>query len=289
VRRLIALLILIAIGVVAYRYWKAHPGSLPSASNQTLHEVGDKIGEVGEKVGEKLQGAKLTGSVKAALELNRTLKAYPIEVSSDNGVVLLKGEVPNEELRAQAGRLAEGVPDVAQVRNELRVNPGVATAAPGGERTLGENFDDRALEAKVRLALSLSKDLKGTAIDVKSYRREVTLKGSVPGAAQKQLAVQTARETTDVLAVRDELTVGGAPAPGAGAGAPAGTAGAAQRAREALRGHGSLAGYALDVREEGGQLVVSGSVRTPAERDLAGLVAKDAAGVAVVNKVAVRP
>ena len=45
----------------------------------------------------------------------------------------------------------------------------------------------------------------------------------------------------------------------------------------------------LDLREEGGQLVLTGTVRTPAERDLAALVAKEAAGRAVQNKVAVRP
>ena len=229
-KRLLALVVLAAIGVVAYSYWKGRPVSLPSGSSENLGQVGDKLGQVGqtvseklqgagEKVGEKLQGARLTGSVKAALELNRTLKAYPIDVSSEDGTVILRGEVPSEELRAQAGKVAAAVPDVAQVRNELRVNPGLAPAGGGGERTLGENFDDKALETKVRLAFSLNKDLKGTDIDVKSYRREVALSGTVPSEAHRQLAVQTARETTDVLAVRDGLAVGAA----AGA-PPAGTA-----------------------------------------------------------------
>jgi hyperosmotically inducible periplasmic protein len=293
-KRLLALLVLAVLAVVAYSYWKGRPVSLPSGSSETLGQVGDKLGQVGDKVGEKLQGAKASGSVKAALELNRTLKAYPIDVDSAEGTVILRGEVPSEELRVQAEKVAASVPDVTQVRNELRVNPGLAPAAGGGERTLGENFDDKALETKVRLAFSLNKDLKGTSIDVKSYRREVALSGTVPSEAHRQLALQIARETTDVLAVRDGLAVGAAAAPPAGAapgqpGSAAAAAGAAQRAQAALRGHASLAAYVLDIREEGGQLVLSGTVRTPAERDLAGLVAKEAAGVAVQNKVAVRP
>lgn len=283
---------LAAIVVVGYYYWKRGAVSMPQGSSQALGQVGDKLGQVGEKVGEKLQGAKVTGSVKAALELNRTLNAYPLEVSSDNGVVVLRGEVPNEEVRAQAARVAASVPDVTQVRNEIRVNPSVAVAG-GNDRTLGENFDDRALEAKVRLAFSLNKDLKGTSIDVKTMRREVTLAGSVPSEAQKQLALRIAQETPEVLTVRDQLAVGaaGGVAPPAAAGQPAppAAAGAAQRALAALRGHASLAAYPLDVREEGGQLVMTGTVRTPAERDLAGLVAKEAAGVAVQNKLAVGP
>jgi hyperosmotically inducible periplasmic protein len=284
-RRLLALLVLAVVAVAAYSYWKGRPVALPSASSETLDKVGDKLGQVGNKVGESLQGAKHTGSVKAALELNRNLAPLPINVDSENGVVVLKGEVPSEALRLQAEKVAAGVPDVAQVRNELRVNPALPAAPSGADRTLGENFDDRALEAKVRLAFSLNKDLKGTDIGVKSYRREVTLSGAVSGEAQKQLAVQLARETPDVLAVRDELNAG---LPATGAAASAG-AGAGARAQAAVRGHQSLAPYALDVREEGGQVVVSGSVKTAAERDLAGLVAKEAAGVAVQNKVAVRP
>jgi osmotically-inducible protein OsmY len=283
-RRLLALLVLAVVAVAAYTYWKGRPVALPAASSETLDRVGDKLGQVGNKVGESLQGAKLTGSVKAALELNRNLAPLPIDVDSENGVVVLKGEVPSEALRLQAEKVAAGVPDVAQVRNDLRVNPALPAAPSGADRTLGENFDDRALEAKVRLAFSLNKDLKGTDIGVKSYRREVTLSGAVPGETQKRLAVQLARETPDVLAVRDELNAG---VPAAGT-VPAG-AGASARAQAAVRGHQSLAPYALEVREEGGQVVVSGSVKTAAERDLAGLVAKEAAGVAVQNKVAVGP
>jgi hyperosmotically inducible periplasmic protein len=282
-RRLLALLVLAVVAVAAYSYWKGRPVTLPSASTETLGKVGDKLGQVGDKVGDSLQGAKLHGSVKAALELNRNLAPLPIDVDSQDGVVVLKGEVPTEALRLQAEKVAAGVPDVGQVRNELRVNPALSAAPSGADRTLGENFDDRALEAKVRLAFSLNKDLKGTDIGVKSYRREVTLSGAVSSEAQKQLAVQLAREAPDVLAVRDELNAG------APAGGPAAGAGAGARAQAALRGHQSLAPYSLEVREEGGQVVVSGAVKTAAERDLAGLVAKEAAGVAVQNKVAVRP
>ena len=109
-------------------------------------------------------------------------------------------------------RRASAVPDVQRVVNEVRVNPGLAVPGSSG-RTLGENFDDQALEAKVRLAFSLNRDLKGTQIDVRSYRRQVTLAGQVDTPAQHQLAIDIARRTPDVAGVTDQIGVAGQAAP----------------------------------------------------------------------------
>jgi len=64
---------------------------------------------------------------------------------------------------------------------------------------------------------------------------------------------------------------------------------AAQAAQAALSANANLAPYRLVVQAQGGQLVVSGRVRTGAEKDLAGMVARGAAGAAVQNNVIVQP
>jgi hypothetical protein len=43
------------------------------------------------------------------------------------------------------------------------------------------------------------------------------------------------------------------------------------------------------VREERGRLLLAGRVRTAAEKDLAGLMARDAAGTPVENTVTIQP
>jgi osmotically-inducible protein OsmY len=88
--------------------------------------------------------------------------------------------------------------------------------------------------------------------------------------------VETARATAGVEGVTDETRVraGGADAP------------AVQRA---LRANPSLAPYPLEVREEGGRLVLRGRVRTSAEKDLAGLLAREAAGVPIENVLQIHP
>jgi osmotically-inducible protein OsmY len=207
VRQLLALVIVIVLVVAAWYYLRRRPADL-SSGRAALDEVGEKLGGVGDR----LQAAKSAGEVKAAFELDRELAAYDIDVDAgpQEGVVILRGDVPREEARAAAERVAAAVPSVQQVVNELRVDPALPTPA-SGDRTLGESLDDRALEAKVNLAFSLNRELKGTDIKVQAYRKQVTLRGEVSTPAQKALAAQVASRTPAVAAVTDEITVQGQP------------------------------------------------------------------------------
>jgi hyperosmotically inducible protein len=289
VRRIFALLVLIALVLGVLYFWKYQPGRLPALRSEKFGDVGAKLGQVGESVSEKFRATKVKGAVKAALELNRNLSAYPITVDGqDDGTVVLGGEVPSEDVRAQAARVAGGVPDVARVDNQIRVNAGLASS--GGEgRSFGENFDDHALEAKVKMAFSLNRDMKGTDVSVSSFRREVTLSGTVASEAQKKLAVEIAQQIPQVATVKDTLQVGGT----AGASMPAATPSPggdpARAAAAALAANPNLAGYGLTVQSAGGRLTLTGRVRTGAEKDLAGVVARDAARQAVQNNVIVQP
>src|SRR3989442_1427118 len=277
-RRLFALVVLLVLLGVGLYYWKYQPTR--ASPKQAL-----------DSVGEKLRGAKTTAEVKAALELNRNLKPYPIDVhTAGDGVVTLKGEVPREDFKAEAGRVVAAVPGVRDVHNEIRIDPALPPPAEG--RTLGENFDDKALEAKVKLAFSLNKGLDGTHLSVRAYRREVTVGGTVETPEQHQLALKLAGETSDVMKVSDEIQLrgqGAGPVAAASPATPAAVPGdRAKAAKRALTANPRLAAYDIQVREEGGRLVLSGRVKTAAEKDLAGLVARDATGVPIDNALEVR-
>jgi hyperosmotically inducible periplasmic protein len=278
-RRLFTLLVLLVLVGAGLYYWKYRP-------------TGTSPQQAFGSVGEKLRGAKTTAEIKAALELNRNLKPYPIHVdATGDGVVALQGEVPREDFKAEAGRVVAAVPGVREVRNEIRIDPALSPPAEGG-RTLGENFDDKALEAKVKLAFSLNKGLDGTHLAVRAYRRDVTLGGTVETPEQHQLALKVAGETSDVMKVNDEIRLRGQGAGPVAAASPATPAAApgdqAKAAKRALAATPSLARYDIQVREEGGHLVLSGRVKTAAEKDLAGLVARDATGAPIDNTLEVR-
>src|SRR5207247_11289621 len=148
--------------------------------------------------------AKVTGAVKAALRLNRLTKDGAIDVSSEEGIVTLRGEVGSEEARQAADQVAAAVPEVRQVVSHLKVGS-VSAPAPEG-RSLGESLDDRALEVGVRLAISLRRELQGSDIEVQAFRRQVTLAGQVKSDAASRVAVQTARDTQGELGGEDGLT-----------------------------------------------------------------------------------
>jgi len=246
-RRLFTLVVLLALLAAGLYYLKLLPAGL----------VPKDLGLFGQR----LEETKLTASVKAALRLNRLTKDGRVDVSSEEGVVTLRGEVGSGEAAEAAARVAGAVPDVRQVVSHLKVVPSPPPGAEG--RSLGENLDDHALEVEVRLALSLRRELRGSDIEVRAFRRQVTLAGEVGSDVARQVAVQTASP------------------PGGGPDVDA--------VRKALRTNPSVGEYGIDVATEDGRLVLRGQVRTRAEKDLAGLLARDAAGAPVENALQIHP
>jgi osmotically-inducible protein OsmY len=302
-RKLFALIVLVGLGLALY-FWKYQPGrvqvpQVPQGARDTVQSAGEKtrdaLGEVGQKtrealgnVGEKLRETKVAGQVKAAVELNRDLAPYPISVSApEPGVVTLTGSVPRDDLRRRAEEVAAAVPDVRRVVNQLQVAPG--TPPSGDTRTLGENLDDKALQAKLHLAFSLRRELEGTNIDVSAYRKDVTLTGEVDSDAQRALAEEVARQTTGVNSVKNEMRVRGAAAPPAVAANTTSPTDRARAVERALQANRHLASLGLKVRTEGTTVVLEGNVRSDVEKDLADALAREASGGPVRNDIQLRP
>lgn len=65
--------------------------------------------------------AEITSKVKTALTKDQKLAATPIDVTTTDGVVVLKGKIATAESAEQAIKLASGVPGVKDVRSELKL------------------------------------------------------------------------------------------------------------------------------------------------------------------------
>jgi hyperosmotically inducible periplasmic protein len=292
-RRLSTLVLLAAIIVVGVYLWKARSGSPTLAeSARGLDDEARGLGaQARDKLGvveQKIEDVKVVASVKTALSLNRSLHPYSIQVGSADGVVTLRGQVVGEPLRARAEAVAARVPDVTRVINEIVAAPGSAPA-PADDPTLGESLDNHTVQMQVKLALSLDRELKDSKIKVDVDRHEVTLSGDVANRAQGDRALEVARDTSSVEGVVDRMEVRGTTAADSPRGAPVagGAAEHAAAAQRAVRSNSSLAGFDLQVREEGGRLVLRGRVNTPPEKDLSGALAREAAGEPVDNLVEV--
>lgn len=84
-----------------------------------------------------------------------------------------------------------------------KIGETVATGAAKAERALEEG----SLTAKIKAKMALDDTVKALNIDVDTSGGTVTLSGSVHSQAERDKAVQLARETAGVTAVRDELVI----------------------------------------------------------------------------------
>jgi osmotically-inducible protein OsmY len=80
------------------------------------------------------------------------------------------------------------------------------TAADAANRA-GELLSDGSLTAKIKSKMTLDDLVEARSIDVTTTNHVVTLKGAVRSQAERERAVQLARETSGVTRVVDSLTV----------------------------------------------------------------------------------
>jgi hyperosmotically inducible protein len=72
-------------------------------------------------VKESVKDAAVTAKVKTALHNNKVVGNSDVHVSTNGGVVTLRGEVPNREAAATAEQIAQETSGVKRVNNELTV------------------------------------------------------------------------------------------------------------------------------------------------------------------------
>jgi hyperosmotically inducible periplasmic protein len=69
------------------------------------------------------EDALITTKVKTKLTTDRVKNLVSVNVDTKDGVVHLKGTVPNEQARAEAERLAKDTDGVVSVTNNLKITP----------------------------------------------------------------------------------------------------------------------------------------------------------------------
>lgn len=147
-----------------------------------------------EQPGKRTWGTALDDEIIETKTLVNIRKAAPafeganVSVTSFNGIVLLTGQVPTEELRMQAGGVAQKVRGVRRVHNELQV----AGVTSGIIRS-----NDAWLTAKVKTAFVTYKNVDGSRIKVVTENGVVYLMGLVTNG-EAQAAVNVARNVSGV-------------------------------------------------------------------------------------------
>lgn len=143
-------------------------------------------------LGTQVDDKTLAGKLSAALDANTALKDQAnINLHVFNGVALLVGQAPSENLRQQAQAIAEGIQHIRRVHNQIRV------AQPIPASTAAH---DVWLASKVRANLLADDRVDGLHISVTVEDSEVFLMGLV-NASEAAIAVDVSRNISGVARV----------------------------------------------------------------------------------------
>ena len=278
-------------------------------------KVREEAGVAAAKAGDTIADGWLTTKIQAQFFADQDIRARDIVVSSKDGVVVLKGRVPDENAHRQAVQTAKNTDGVKELVNELTIGPDLDVPAPPVESardavaTTGAAasevaaralalVDDARIVSTIQSKYFLDDRVKGRAINVDARQGVVTLRGEVGSEAERAEALLLARGTAGVRRVEDTLAVN-ASLDGAGA-APveeAATA-VADAAADTTVTTMIQAKYFLDrdvkagamtVTSKDGVVLLEGTVPTQAAKDRAIAIARETSGVLqVVDRLQVQ-
>jgi hyperosmotically inducible periplasmic protein len=135
--------------------------------------------------------AKATAVDAASLSL--------VHVTCDRGAVVLTGTVATPQERDAIEKGARSVDGVRSVDDRLVIDRSAPTAA--------QIEADLGLAAKVHAALAAQTGVNAARIHVDVHRGVVTLTGTLPTPAHREVADETARGVHGVVKLIDEITV----------------------------------------------------------------------------------
>lgn len=131
---------------------------------------------------------------KAAVNLDKAspeLAQAHINITSYNGIVLLVGQVPSEELRQLAANTVAKIPKITRIHNEITVS---------GTSSILVRSNDGWISTKLKSKMLAQSDIPGTRIKVVTENGVVYLMGLLT-KEEAARAIEVARTTAGVQKV----------------------------------------------------------------------------------------
>jgi len=154
-------------------------------------------------LGQKLDDLTVEASIKTALLLNENVRGRSISISVYKGNVTLTGSVNSIAELELARKIALDVDGAASVENKLEIK-GLRNIA---DEKVTEKMNDATIEAQVRAALMVNRNIDSTEIEVTSRHAIVTLTGMVHSGAEKELVGKIAEGCWGVKGVVNDIRI----------------------------------------------------------------------------------
>lgn len=154
---------------------------------------------------QRFDDATLVATIKSKLLWNSVTEGLNIEVSANQGVVTLKGQAKDADAKQLAGSLASNTDGVTEVNNLISISArdtqAIKEQSEAQANSVREEFSDAWITSKVKSSLIYSRTLDGLNIKVETKGGVVRLDGVVANYAEKELAVEIARNIRGVKGV----------------------------------------------------------------------------------------
>lgn len=151
---------------------------------------------------EDSKDAWIDGKAEATLLFNNSLNSFDINTDVNKGIVTLTGQVDNDVERELAEELIVGIDGVNEVQNKLSVKDDYQEDSMQTSQIV-----DAKINTVITSRYLFSSEVSGTDIDVDVDSGVVTLNGEVSSSEEKQLAIEIAKNTDDVMEVKDNLSI----------------------------------------------------------------------------------
>lgn len=215
-----------------------------------------------------LSDEEIQRRVLAELDWDPEVEAIEFSVTVENGIVTLRGIVESYAKKLAAERAVLRVRGVRAVANDLVVQEHPA-------------ITDTELAKEIVRALDALTRVRGDQIQVSVKDGIVTLRGEVDWQFQRQVIVDAVRSVRGVRGLVTEITVRQPVLPGEEI---------RKGIEDALIRSAELDAERIHVDVRDGEVILTGTVRSHAERQIAEAAAWRARGVrAVTNRIEVRP
>ena len=162
------------------------------------------------------KGAKdawIDGKAEATLLFNGNLDSFDINTDVKDGNVVLTGKVENSVDKKLAEELVANIDGVTSVDNKLTVvadndmHSDMSDDMEEGVEEGTSELTDAKIATVIKTRLLMDTDISGFDIDVDVENGVVTLTGEVDSDAERDLAIEIAKNASDVKDVESDLRV----------------------------------------------------------------------------------
>jgi hyperosmotically inducible protein len=157
------------------------------------------VTEAGKTATREVTDTWLTLQIKLALFADERVSSRDVHVTTQRGVITLRGKVDSEAEQQAAAEIARTIEGTRDVSNQL-------TVVPRAERKAVERQDDQIVK-DVKREIKNDAGLKKARIHVRADDGIVTLTGKTPSLETSVRASEAARRVSGVRAVRNELAL----------------------------------------------------------------------------------